>query len=299
MRVQDVVRLLLLAAIWGASFMFMRIASPVLGAMNNAFFRVLFAACGLGLILWLLRTPLRFDKKLPAALALGVINSGIPFLMYCLAARLLPAGYSSILNATTPLMGVLIGFLFFGESLTLKKVTGVVLGLIGIVLLTSTGGGAVVSAMVLGVVACLVATGCYAVAGFLTRKWISQRGGLDAKLVALGSQLGACAFLFPFFLYALAFQPAVEWHHSGAWLAVMAVGLICTAWAYIIYFRLIADIGPVRSMTVTFLIPPFGILWGKLFLDEHLSSGFILGGLVICLAVWLILSPAKKTQPAG
>lgn len=296
MKFSDYVRLLVLAAIWGASFLFMRIAAPVLGALPTAFFRVLLGAIGLAVILFVLKTKVDFKGKLKPTMVLGVINSGIPFLMYSVAALLLPAGYSAIFNATTPLMGVLIGSMFFSDSLTPKKVAGVLIGLMGITLLTTTGPVTLSTTVVMGALACLVATSCYGAAGFLTKQWVADKGGLDAKLVAFGSQIGATLFLMPFFSISAAVNPPPSWGDSTVWLALAAVGFVCTACAYILYFRLIADIGPVRSLTVTFLIPPFGVLWGVMFLDEHLSIAHLYGGGLICLAVWFVLSKSKPKQ---
>ncbi|MDH0352613.1 DMT family transporter [Aeromonas caviae] len=241
---------------------------------------------------------MQFQGKLKSIMVLGIINSGVPFLMYAVAALWLPAGYSAILNATTPLMGALIGFSFFHETLTLRKWAGVMLGLVGIGLITTTGEVDLSGQLTIGVLACLIATACYGCAGFLTRRWVTERGGLDAKLVALGSQIGAVLFLLPFFGYTLATGPAVDWAQPGVWASVLAVGFLCTAFAYLLYFRLIADIGPLRSLTVTFLIPPFGILWGYLVLGETLTGGFVFGGAVVCLAVWLVTSPARAVKPA-
>ncbi|MBL0540688.1 DMT family transporter [Aeromonas caviae] len=298
MRTSDYVRLLVLAAIWGASFLFMRIAAPAFGSVNTTFLRVFFALVGLAAMLLLLRTPMQFQGKLKSIMVLGIINSGVPFLMYAVAALWLPAGYSAILNATTPLMGALIGFSFFSETLTLRKWAGVMLGLVGIGLITTTGEVDLSGQLAIGVLACLIATACYGCAGFLTRRWVTERGGLDAKLVAFGSQIGAVLFLLPFFGYTLATGPAVDWAQPWVWASVLAVGFLCTAFAYLLYFRLIADIGPLRSLTVTFLIPPFGILWGYLVLGETLTGGFVFGGAVVCLAVWLVTSPARAIKPA-
>lgn len=296
MRPSDYGRLLALAAIWGASFLFMRIAAPAFGSVNTTFLRVFFALVGLAAMLLLLRTPMQFQGKLKSIMVLGIINSGVPFLMYAVAALWLPAGYSAILNATTPLMGALIGFSFFHETLTLRKWAGVMLGLVGIGLITTTGEVDLSGQLAIGVLACLIATACYGCAGFLTRRWVTERGGLDAKLVAFGSQIGAVLFLLPFFGYTLATGLAVDWAQPGVWASVLAVGFLCTAFAYLLYFRLIADIGPLRSLTVTFLIPPFGILWGYLVLGETLTGGFVFGGAVVCLAVWLVTSPAKTVK---
>ncbi len=298
MRPSDYGRLLALAAIWGASFLFMRIAAPAFGSVNTTFLRVFFALVGLAAMLLLLRTPMQFQGKLKSIMVLGIINSGVPFLMYAVAALWLPAGYSAILNATTPLMGALIGFSFFHETLTLRKWAGVMLGLVGIGLITTTGEVDLSGQLTIGVLACLIATACYGCAGFLTRRWVTERGGLDAKLVAFGSQIGAVLFLLPFFGYTLATGPAVDWAQPGVWASVLAVGFLCTAFAYLLYFRLIADISPLRSLTVTFLIPPFGILWGYLVLGETLTGGFVFGGAVVCLAVWLVTSPARAVKSA-
>ncbi|TAL52374.1 DMT family transporter [Pandoraea sp.] len=292
MRPADFTRMIALSAIWGASFLFMRIAAPVLGALPTAFFRVLFGALGLAVLLAAMRVRWRFNGKFGATLALGAINSGVPFIMYCLAAEALPAGYSAILNATTPLMGVLIGALLFGERLTPPKVLAMVLGLAGVGVLTRAGPVALTPTVLLGAGACLVATACYGLAGFLTRRWITEKGGLDSKLVAFGSQLGAILLVLPFFAVSSVTGPAPDWGTPGVWAAMAGLGFMCTALAYILYFRLIADIGPIKSLTVTFLIPLFGVLWGALFLGERLSWAHAFGGGLIGAALWLVLRPA-------
>lgn len=297
MRVVDYIRLLLLAAIWGASFLFMRIAAPEFGAINTAFLRVFFGFSGLAVILFVVKASFNFAGKFKSSLILGVINSGFPFLMYCLAARWLPAGYSAILNATTPLMGALTGLIFFRERLTTRKWGGVLLGLVGIMVITTVGESRSTNETLAGVVACLAATACYGIAGFLTRRWISNKGGLDPKTVAFGSQIGATLFLLPFFIYSTTIGPAINWQQGEVWASVLAVGIVCTAFAYILYFRLIADIGPLRSLTITFLIPPFAVLWGYLALGETINEGFIIGALMVCLSVWLVVGAEKLRQP--
>ncbi|MNI04021.1 MULTISPECIES: DMT family transporter [unclassified Pseudomonas] len=288
----DIFRLLSLAAIWGASFLFMRIIAPVIGSLPTAFFRVSIAAVGLLVILGLMRISWDFKGKLKTVMLLGVINSGIPATLYSVAAQVLPAGYSSIFNATTPLMGVLIGGLFFHERLTGAKLGGVFLGLFGVGVLTRAGPVAFDMSLLMGAVACLLATTCYGFAGFLARRWLDQAGGLDSRLSALGSMLGATLFLLPLFGYSVISQPPASWGGWSVWLSLLGLGLGCTAFAYIIYFRLLSSIGPVKSMTTTFLIPLFGVLWGALFLDEPLSMAHIYGGVLIALALWLVLKPA-------
>ena len=299
MRPLDMFRLLALAAIWGASFLFLRIIAPVLGTFPTAFFRVLLATAGLLVILLLLRTRGDFRGKLGLCLVLGVINSGLPFALYSVAAQLVPAGYSAIFNATTPMMGVLIGALFFAEELTLAKIVGVFSGLGGVALLMRIGPVPFDTELLLGALACLGATACYGFGGFLTRRWINQGEGLDSEVVAFGSQLGATLCLLPLFGLSLLNAPPVNWGDSTVWLSLLGLGLVCTAFAYILYFRLLADIGPVKTLTVTFLIPPFGVLWGVIFLDEPLSWAYVQGGALIALALWLILRQAPTTRPTA
>ncbi|KAF6694073.1 MULTISPECIES: DMT family transporter [Pseudomonas] len=296
MRPVDTLYLLGLAAIWGASFLFMRIIAPEIGTLPTAFFRVSIAAAGLLVMLAVMRVKWDFQGKFRTVLLLGVINSGIPATMYSVAAQVLPAGYSAIFNATTPLMGVLIGGLFFSERLTPSKIAGVCLGLLGVAVLTRAGPVAFDLPLLMGALACLLATTCYGFAGFLARRWLDRRGGLDSRLAALGSMLGATLFLLPFFAVSALYQPPASWGGWQVWASLLGLGLVCTAFAYVLYFRLLTAIGPVRSMTTTFLIPPFGVLWGALLLDEPLSMAHLYGGVLIAGALWLVLRVGKLAK---
>ncbi|MDI4638215.1 MULTISPECIES: DMT family transporter [Halomonadaceae] len=283
-------RLLLLSALWGASFLFMRIAAPALGAFSTAFFRVFLGALGLMAILALWRVPWRFQGRARAALLIGVVNSGIPFAMFCLAAQVLPAGYSAMFNATTPLMGVLIGATFFAEAMTRERLMGVTLGVVGVGVLVQAGPVPVSWQLAGGALACLVAASCYGLSGFLVKRFIAERGGLDSRLLALGSQLGASLALAPLMLVEASTRPSFSaWAQPDIWVAMLVLGLACTALAYLLYFRLLQDLGPIKPLTVTMLVPAFGVLWGALFLDERVTLAHGVGGALIASALWLIL----------
>jgi drug/metabolite transporter (DMT)-like permease len=297
-RTVDTLRLLALAAIWGASFLFMRIIAPELGSVPTAFFRVSIAASGLLVILWLMRIDWDFRGKFKTCLLLGMINSGMPATLYSVAAQVLPAGYSAIFNATTPLMGVLIGGLFFSQKLSRAKFTGVFLGLFGVAILTRAGPVAFNLELLTGAMSCLLATTCYGFAGFLAHRWLDEQGGLDPRLATLGSMLGATLLLLPLFGYSAISHPPASWGGASVWLSLLGLGLGCTAFAYILYFRLLSDIGPLKSMTVTFMIPPFGVLWGALFLGEPLSWAHLYGGVLIAAALWLVVKPAVVAKTA-
>jgi drug/metabolite transporter (DMT)-like permease len=297
-RTIDTLRLLALAAIWGASFLFMRIIAPELGSVPTAFFRVSIAASGLLAILWLMRIDWDFRGKFKICLVLGMINSGMPATLYSVAAQVLPAGYSAIFNATTPLMGVLIGGLFFSQKLSTAKLAGVFLGLFGVAILTRAGPVAFNLELLMGAVSCLLATTCYGFAGFLAHRWLDQQGGLDPRLATLGSMLGATLLLLPLFGYSALSHPPASWGGASVWLSLLGLGLGCTAFAYILYFRLLSDIGPLKSMTVTFMIPPFGVLWGALFLGEPLSWAHLYGGVLIAVALWWVVKPTVVAKTA-
>lgn len=293
MKPASLMNMLLLAAVWGASFLFMRVIAPELGALPTAFFRVAIAASGLLVMLALMRVKWAFNGKLKTCLLLGMINSGMPATLYAVAAQVLPAGYSAIFNATTPLMGVLIGGLFFHERLTPIKLLGVFVGLFGVGILTRAGPVAFDAQLAMGAGACLLATTCYGFAGFLARRWLDQQGGLDPRLSALGSMLGATLLLLPLFAASVTIAPPASWGGWEVWGSLLGLGLVCTAFAYILYFRLLSDIGPVKSSTVTFMIPAFGVLWGALLLGEPLSWAHLYGGVLIGVALYLVLRPAK------
>ncbi|MBF7731585.1 DMT family transporter [Pseudomonas sp. N040] len=299
MNPRALLQLTALAAIWGASFLFMRVAAPVIGALPTAFLRVVLAGIGLLALLLLLKVPLNFQGKLRQTMLLGLINSGIPTLMYSFAALVLPAGYSSIFNATTPLMGALIGTLFFAEQMSWAKGLGVFVGLFGVGLLTRTGPFEFTDEILWGALACLAATTCYGFAGYLARRWLDHAGGLDSRLSAFGSMLGASLLLLPLFLWSVSSQPPASWGGWPVWGSLLGLGLLCTAFAYVLYFQLLTDIGPLKSMAVTFLIPPFGVFWGVLLLDEPLSWAYLYGGALIVLALWLVLKPATSRDVAS
>ena len=300
MNAPSLVRLVVLSALWGSSFLFMRIVAPLWGAVPTAFGRVLLGAVGLMVLVVVMRKRIAFEGKLAASLALGVVHSGVPFLMFALAARTLPAGYSAILNATTPLMAVLIGAMAFGERITPARAAGVVVGMAGVAVLAQAGPVALTTPVLLGMGACLVATACYGLAGFLTRSWITRRGGLDSRIVAMGSQWGAVLALAPFAVWEAANAPPVWLNSSPAvWAAMLALGLLCTSFAYVLYFRLIESTDPARALTVTFVIPVFALAYGVAFLGETITGWMVICGVIILLGTALSTGLLRPRRLSG
>jgi drug/metabolite transporter (DMT)-like permease len=269
---------LALAAIWGASFLFMRLAAVELGALPTAALRVGIASLFLLPLLaakghW---PALRAHWK--PVLFVGVLNSGLPFALYAFAVMHITTGFSSILNATVPLFGALVAWAWLGDKPSLSRTVGLAIGFGGVVLLA--GGQASFKPNASGiapawaVLACLAATTCYALSASFTKKHIPS---LPPLVTATGSQIGATLALA---LPALWFHPD-HLPSASAWGALLALGVLCTGVAYILYFRLIDRAGPARALTVTFLIPVFAIAYGVLLLGEEVTSWMLVCGAVI------------------
>ncbi|MGU3628267.1 DMT family transporter [Comamonas sp. C24C] len=295
MSVASLIRLMTLAALWGGSFLFMRVAVPHLGAVPTAVGRGLFSALGLGAALFAMGYRPRIGRYLWPLLGLGVINSGIPFLMYALAAQVLPSGYSAIFNATTPLVATVVGALVFAEAITPARVAAVLLGIGGVAVLAQAGPLDLSAAVLGGMAACFVATVCYAFSSYLTLRLAGANASVDTRAAVFISQLGALMVLTPALLIDMALEPGMLARLQAApllaWGNVALLGLLSTALAYVLYFRLIADEGPQKALTVTFIVPVFAVLWGWALLDESLTVAHAMGGGLIALSLWLVLRP--------
>lgn len=288
MRSADLLRLISLAAIWGASFLFMRVLAPVVGVLWSAEVRVGLAGAALLAMMLVTGRAMNFRENWKSFLILGTINSALPFALYSYAALSIPAGYSAIVNATSPLWGAVMGAAFLSERLTLRKMAGMAIGVLGVAFLVRLGPVEFNSKLVLAVLACVGATLCYAIVGIYTKKKLT---GLTSMQMATGSQVGAAFVLLPF----LPLAPVQGEITLTIAMVGVALALLCSAVAYLIYFRLMADLGPTKALTVTFLIPLFALLWGYLFLNEHITMNTVIGCAGVVLATWLVVfQPTPK-----
>jgi drug/metabolite transporter (DMT)-like permease len=269
---------LLLAAIWGSSFLFMRLAVVEFGPLPTAAVRVAVAAAFLFPLLWLRGLAPQLRRHWKPVFLIGVLNSGIPFAFFSFALLSITTGLSAILNATVPLFGAVIAWLWLKDRPTGSRVLGLAIGFAGVALLAWDKASFKPDASGLApgwaVLACLVATLCYAVAANATKRYLS---GLPPLVTATGSQVGATLGLV---LPALWFWPA-HMPSVRAWLSLVAVGVLCTGIAYVLYFRLIEQAGPARALAVTFLVPVFAVFYGVLLLGETVTGWMLLCGLVI------------------
>ncbi|WP_342117649.1 DMT family transporter [Pseudoduganella sp. OTU4001] len=298
MRRGDVGQLVSVAAIWGASYLFIRVGAPEFGAAAMGGVRaVAAAALLLPLLLW--RGQLATLRRHWRGIGfVGVTNAALPFLLFNFAALTIPAGLSSILSATTPLFAALIGAIWLGERLTIGRMAGLALGFGGVVLLVA---GKLhflpqqdMLRTALASLACLMATLLYGISGNFSRRYLSDAPPLA---VAAGSQLVAAILLIgPALLLWPAAPPSMQ-----AWGAVLALAALCTTFAYVLFFGLIARLGASRAMSALFLIPAFGVLWGCVFLGESFSLQMGLSCLVIlagcALTTGLLPEPSRWTVP--
>jgi drug/metabolite transporter (DMT)-like permease len=288
MRSRDFTDLVLLAALWGGSFLFTRMAVPAFGPFALAEIRVAIAALMLlPLLAW--RSGIAELSARPAQFVLlGAINTALPFALFAYAALSITAGMASILNATVPLFGALVARVWLRDRLLPLQWLGLVVGMAGVWWLSANQASFSVGGSNWAIAAGLAASLSYAVSASLVKRRFS---GVPSLAVAAGSQLTAALLLAPF---AFAYWP-LEPISTGDWAAAIALGVLCTGLAYLLYFRLIERAGPARALTVTYLIPGFAMLWGALFLDERITPAMLAGCAVIligtALATGLLRSP--------
>ena len=292
MRFADLGELFVLAALWGGSFLFMRMGAAEFGPVALAAVRVIGATlCLLPLLQWRGQMGVLRIHWRPI-FVVGVTNSALPFLCFSYAALSITAGLSSIFNAATPLFGAVIAWLWLKDRLTPSRILGLCVGFAGVLWLAWDKASFKPGGSGWAVVACLAATLLYGISANYTKKRLA---GVAPLAVATGSQLSAALVL------AL---PAAWWWPSmapspSAWLTATALAVLCTAVAYVLYFRLIAHIGPANAIAVTFLIPVFAVLWGRLFLAEGITTAMFFGCMAILLGTGLATGMLKLPERAA
>jgi drug/metabolite transporter (DMT)-like permease len=293
MGLRDIAALLLLASIWGGSFIFMRVAAPEFGIYVLVAIRTVLATSVLLPILMMTGGVSQIFKHwFPIALV-GLANTAVPFVLFNYSSLHLEAGVNAILNATAPMFGALVAWLWLGDKLTPTAIAGLALGFLGVTVISQQklGEGDISFVPIL---TALLATTCYGIAASMMKRWLQ---GVRPLVVATGSQAMASIMLAPF---ALSTLPATM-PSANAWLNAVALAILGTAIAYILYFKLIANVGPAKAISVAYMVPLFGIIWGVLFLQEHLSLQTIIGGVMILAGVALttgVIGIIKRSRAA-
>jgi drug/metabolite transporter (DMT)-like permease len=292
MKKSDLASLTALAALWGASYLFMRVGAGEFGALTLAGARAAIAAVLLVPLLAGDSSALRRHWK--PVLLVGVTNSALPFVLFALAALGINASLSAIFNAATPLYAAVIGRVWLGEAIGRTRAAGLALGFCGVVWLVAEGASVKpgASAVTTGwaVLACVAATMLYAFSAHFSKRYLAA---VPPLAVAAGSQLAAALVLAP---AALVLHPHAM-PSARAWGALLCLGVGCTALAYVLFFRLIARVGAAKTMAVPFLVPAFGVLWGVLFLAEHVTKAMAAGSALIVLGTALATGVIDFARP--
>lgn len=295
MKPRDLVDLFLLAALWGASFLFIRIAVPHFGPFPLIELRVGIAALVLLPLVVLHKGMAVMGARAAPIAVVGLINSALPFVLLAYATLTFTAGAMSVLNSTAPLFGAVIAHFWLKDRLTPARIAGLALGLAGVVVLAGDRIAATGSNVGLAVAAALSAGLMYGLGANYTKKRLA---GVPPLAVAAGSQVAAAVALLPFTLATWPASPAP----MRAWIAVVLLAVGSTAIAYILYFRLIVNVGPTRAIAVTFLIPAFGVFWGHVVLDEPVSARMIAGAALVLGGTALttgLVRPRVRAAVAG
>ena len=291
LKLTELGELIALGAIWGASFLFMRTATPEFGAIALVVLRTGIAALVLFPALLMARKYLDLKQHWWAILVVGLINTAIPFTLFSYATVHLGAGFGSILNATAPMFGAVIAFIWLKDSLSNMAIIGLFVGFCGVAVISAERSGIELELAWLPIGAALAATCAYGLAACFTKKHL---GGVSTLAIATGSQAFAALALIPLVFFNL----PEKMPSTSAWLQVLTLGVLCTAVAYILYFRLIANIGAARAITVAYLVPVFGVLWGIIFLGEVLTPMMILGASLILVGVAMTTGLIKLPKKA-
>jgi len=289
MGITDMLLLLGLSAIWGSSFIFIRFLSPLIGPVAAADFRMLLAGAAFVLFFLAIRFTSGWRKNWRHFLVIGVLNSAVPFALYSIAALYLPAAMEAIFNSMSPMFGALFAALWLEEKLTPSKIAGLVLGVGGVVVMSSLGNLPAGLETSLAILACLLAPMCYGLAGVYIKK---RAAGAKPLAIAGGSQLLGGIALMPFLLVSPLHASALS---GRVVLLVVAFALLCSGLAYVIYYKLIADVGPTKALTVTFLIPVFAMLWGALLIGERVTLSMAAGAAIILAGTFLVTAPRRKS----
>lgn len=288
MRGGDVFLLVVLAAIWGSSFIFMRILAPVLGPIPTATARTLVAGVFLVILFALFGIPMQWRKNYRHYLVVGLANSGIPFMLYSFAALRLPASIPAAVNALTPLWGAVFAALILKERFTLRRLAGLSLGMAGVAVIALGKSSASADPDPLGVAACILATACYGFSGAYVKRWASDvpsRPLTAAGLATAGLAMLPLALMVPH-------PPSPI--GAAIWTTAVVFSLLCSAVAYLIYYRLIVSSGVTFALSVTLLVPVFAFLWGFVFLGESVTVRAMLGAALVLAGTGLAITKGGR-----
>lgn len=269
----------------------MRISANALGPAYLIEARVLFAAVSLLVVAWYMKKKLDFTAHTKHFFIIGLLNTALPFLLFAYAAQTLPASILSILNSTAAIWGAAIAIVWSRSLPTLRVIVGLISGVIGVYILVGLDNALLPANSGVAMIAGVMAACCYGIAS----NYAKNAPKISSFDNAHGSMWAACLIVLPL----LPFMPIREMPDVQISISVILLGVVCTGLAYLLYFRLIEDLGPPSALSVTFLIPLFGILWGNLFLDEQVGWNTALGALFVIGGTMLVTGFSIKKMLAS
>lgn len=293
MSAADLAKLVFLSAIWGGSFIFLRVAAPEAGPLLTATLRT--ALAGAALIAFAMMTRVKMDWRanIKPFAVVGLFAVVIPFSCFAFAALHLPAAHSAVLNATAPLFGAVFSMIWLAERLTMQKLAGLLLGIAGVAILVGAGSIAMNVTTLVAVAACLVAAAGYALSSIIVKK-TGHPEGIHPIAMAAGSMALGSVVMLPTVPFSLpSAMPSMV-----ALACILAMALLSSGLAQALFIPLIVKVGPTRAMSVSFLIPLFSMLWAFIFLHEAIGISTVAGGAVVLAAMALVLS-APQRETAG
>ena len=292
MKIKHILLLILLSAIWGGSFIFMRDLAPIFGAFGTAGLRLFIAGSVLLIVFKCTRYKVNWKRDWQFLVVIGLLNSAIPFSLFSYAALHLPASISVVINTMTPMFGALFAALILNEMLTVHKSVGLLIGALGVFIVSGSKSIPDSPYAVVAILGCILATACYGFSGALIKK---HAKAIEAKALAGGSQFFAGLMLLPLVFY----QGTGVILTANIVLLMLVFAVVCSAIAYLIYFYLIKELGPTSALSVTFLMPVFGMVWGYIILGEQIHREMLIGAVIIILGTFLVVKPRKVLIKEG
>lgn len=295
MRAREYGYLVGLSAIWGLSFVFIQVAAPLLGPALLIDLRVLVAAA---VVLAYVAASGQLRTRFPdlrnrwrAYFLLAAVNAALPFTLIAVSELELPASYAALLNSTAPIFSTVIAVSFLSARLSRRTSLGLLLGIVGVGIAVGVAPFALTTGILISVALSLVAAACYGIGALYLHRDFHDTPPIT---ISLGQQIAAGAMLLPF---ALAEVPSAQF----TWLAIEAMlglALLSTVVAYLLYFHILQVAGPTQALSVTFLMPIFGVLWGHLLLGEPIGVGTVAGLALILVGVALVVGLGRKNTGA-
>lgn len=277
---KHLLQLFVLAAIWGASFLFIRMAVPDFGPAPLSATRSSIAALTLTPLMLLKGQWPVFRQYWKHLLVIGLISTALPFSFLSISTQYTSAGFASILNALTPLFSALVAWLWLKEYLTPAVVIGILLGFGGVLVMVFDRETISSSFALLPILAGLAGTFLYGLTGNYSRRFMV---GVPVLTISAGSQIFATLLLLP--------VAVLQWPAApiplASWLLACVLGMLCTGVAHLLYFGLLETVGVARTVIVTYLVPVFAMLWGYLVLDEGVTLKMLTGAACILTGIGL------------